>query len=52
MMAIRMTRSAGMLLLALWLIITGISGFAPLRVPGALTAALALLAGILILIGM
>ena len=51
-MPIRMTRSAGMLLLAVWLIITGISGFAALRVPGPLTAALALIAGILILIGL
>jgi len=51
-MAIRLTRSAGMLLLAIWLIVTGIAGFAPLPIPGVLTAALALIAGILILIGM
>jgi len=51
-MAIRVTRSAGMLLLALWLIITGIAGLAALPVPVALTAALALLAGVLILLGM
>ena len=51
-MAIRVTRSAGMLLLGIWLIVTGISGFVALGVPGALTAALALIAGILILIGM
>ena len=51
-MAIRITRNAGMLLLAIWLIVTGVGGFAPLRVPGVLMAALALIAGILILVGM
>jgi hypothetical protein len=51
-MAIRMTRSAGMLLLAIWLILTGIGGFAVLPIPGILMAALALIAGILILVGM
>ena len=47
----QMTRSAGMLLLAIWLIVTGIAGFAALPIPGALMAALALIAGVLILIG-
>ena len=51
-MAIRTTRSAGMLLLAIWLILTGVSGFAALPIPGFLMAALALIAGILLLIGM
>ena len=51
-MAVRVTRSAGMLLLGIWLIVTGISGFAALPVPGILMAALALIAGVLILIGM
>jgi hypothetical protein len=51
-MAIRMTRSAGMLLLALWLILTGIAGFAALPIPGVLLSALALIAGVLILVGM
>ena len=51
-MAIRTTRSAGMLVLALWLILTGIAGFVALPVPVVLRAALALIAGILILIGM
>jgi hypothetical protein len=51
-MAIRTTRSAGMLLLAIWLIITGILTFAPLPIPGFLMGALALIAGLLILIGM
>ena len=51
-MAIRVTRSAGMLVLSIWLIVTGISGFVALGVPVALTAALALIAGILILVGL
>jgi hypothetical protein len=51
-MAIRMTRSAGMLLLGLWLILTGIGGLATVPIPGALLAALALIAGVLLLIGM
>jgi hypothetical protein len=41
-----------MLLLAIWLILTGISGFVLLPIPGVLRAVLALLAGILILLGM
>jgi hypothetical protein len=51
-MAIRMTRNAGMLLLAIWLILTGIAGFAALPIPGVLMSALALIAGVLILVGM
>jgi hypothetical protein len=51
-MAIRMTRSAGMLLLAIWLILTGVSGLAAVGIPGVLMAALALIAGVLILVGM
>jgi hypothetical protein len=33
-MAVRVTRSAGMLLLGIWLILTGLTGFAPLPIPG------------------
>jgi hypothetical protein len=51
-MAVRMTRSAGMLLLGIWLILTGIAGFAAVPIPAVLMAALALIAGVLILIGM
>jgi hypothetical protein len=51
-MAIRMTRSAGMLLLALWLILTGIGALVALPIAGVLLAALALIAGVLILLGM
>ena len=50
-MAIRTTRNAGMLLLAIWLILTGIGGLVALPIPGVLMAALALIAGILILLG-
>lgn len=51
-MAIRMTRNAGMLLLAIWLILNGVAGFAALPIPGVLMSALALIAGVLILVGM
>jgi hypothetical protein len=51
-MAIRTTRNVGMLLLGIWLIVTGISGFAALPIPGVVMAALALIAGVLILLGM
>ncbi len=50
-MAIRVTRSVGMLLLAIWLILTGAAGITPLPIPGIVMAILALLAGILILVG-
>jgi len=45
------TRSTGMLLLAIWLILTGIAGLAAVPLPGILLAVLALLAGIFILVG-
>ena len=45
------TRSTGMLLLALWLILSGIAGLVALPLPFPLMAVLALLAGIFILIG-
>jgi hypothetical protein len=51
-MAVRITRNAGMLLLAIWLILEGLAGLISLPLPPAVTAALALIAGILILIGM
>lgn len=50
-MAVTVTRNAGMLLLAIWLILTGLTGFAAIPLPGALMAALALIAGVLILVG-
>ena len=50
-MALTVTRSAGMLLLGIWLILAGIGAMTPLPVPGIVTSVIALLAGILILIG-
>jgi len=50
-MAIRVTRSMGMLLLGIWLILSGLGGLVALPIPGVIMTVLALLAGILILIG-
>jgi hypothetical protein len=50
-MAIPLQRNAGMLLLAIWLILYGLAGLIALALPAPLMAVLALLAGILILIG-
>ena len=44
-------RNLGMLLLALWLILTGLSGLIALPLPSLLMAVLALIAGVLILVG-
>jgi hypothetical protein len=51
-MRVRMTRSVGMLLLAIWLILTGIAGLAAVPIPAVVMAVLALIAGILILLGL
>ena len=50
-MALGIQRNIGMLLLAIYLILVGISGMATLGLPAPLMAVLALLAGILILVG-
>jgi hypothetical protein len=50
-MAVSFQRNLGMLLLAVWLILFGLSGMIVLPLPAPLMAVLALLAGILILIG-
>ena len=50
-MAVTLTRSVGMLLLGIYLILVGLSGFTALGLPGVVTAVLALLAGVFILIG-
>ena len=44
-------RNIGMLLLAVWLILSGLSGIVALALPAPLMAIIALLAGILILVG-
>ena len=51
-MAVRVTRNLGMLLLGIWLLITGLAGLVALpMIPSMLMAVLALLAGLLILVG-
>jgi len=50
-MAVTVTRSAGMLLLAIWLILTGLSALVAFPLPGVVMAVLALIAGVLILVG-
>jgi hypothetical protein len=50
-MAFSLQRNAGMLLLAIWLILYGLAGMITLSLPAPLMAVLALLAGILILVG-
>jgi hypothetical protein len=50
-MAVRVTRNTGMLLLGIWLIISGLAGLVPLPIPGVLMAVLALIAGLLIIAG-
>jgi hypothetical protein len=49
--AVGFQRNVGLLLLAIWLILYGISGMVALGLPSPLMAVLALLAGILILVG-
>jgi hypothetical protein len=44
-------RNTGMLLLAIWLILYGVAGIVPLGLPSPLMAVLALLAGIMLLLG-
>jgi hypothetical protein len=50
-MALSVTRNAGMLVLAIYLIVIGVVGLVPVPIPLAITAALALVAGVLILLG-
>ena len=50
-MKLRVTRGAGILLLAIWLILTGLDGFVGLPIPNVFMASLAILAGILLLLG-
>ena len=50
-MAIRVTRNIGLVLLAVYLIVSGIAGLTTLPLPGLLMPVLALVAGIAILLG-
>jgi len=49
--AVTFQKNAGLLLLAVWLILYGLAGMITLVLPTPLMAVLALLAGILILVG-
>ena len=46
-----LNRNMGMLLLGIWLILTGLSGLVALGLPPLVMAVLALVAGILVLVG-
>jgi hypothetical protein len=48
-MAIKLTRSIGMTLLAFWLILTGLDALIAITVPTVLTSVFALLTGVMIL---
>jgi len=50
-MAMRIQRNVGMLLLGIWLILYGLSGMVGLHLPAPIMAVLALIAGVLILVG-
>ena len=50
-MTLIVTRSVGMLILSVWLILTGLAGLGALALPSVLMAALALIAGGLLLVG-
>ena len=50
-MAVTFQRNAGMLVLAIWLILYGLAGMTALGLPAPVMAVLTLVAGILILIG-
>jgi hypothetical protein len=50
-MAVTFQRNVGMLLLAVWLILYGLAALTALVLPPPLMAVLALLAGVLILVG-
>ena len=50
-MAVRIQRNVGMLLLGIWLILYGLAGIIALHLPAPLMAVLALIAGVLLLVG-
>jgi hypothetical protein len=50
-MALIVRRNLGMLLLAIFLILYGVAALMPLGLPGPILAALALIAGVMILMG-
>lgn len=50
-MAIRLTRNLGLLVLAIWLILSGLAGLIALPLPPVIMPVFALAAGILLLVG-
>ena len=50
-MAVGLQKNAGMLILAIWLILYGLTGLVAFALPAPIMAVLALLAGVLILVG-
>ena len=50
-MAVKVTRNLGFLLLAIWLIVSGLAGLVALPLPPMIMPLLALIAGVLILVG-
>jgi hypothetical protein len=50
-MAVGLQKNAGMLILAIWLILYGLTGLVAFALPAPVMAVLALLAGVLILVG-
>jgi len=50
-MAVVFPRNGGMLVLGIWLVLYGLAGMVPLGLPSPVMAVLALIAGILILVG-
>jgi hypothetical protein len=50
-MALVLRSNVGMLLLGIWLVVQGITGFVPLSFPAPVLSLIALLAGVLILVG-
>jgi len=51
MMAVTVTKNIGLLLLAIWLIVSGLAGLTALSLPPLVMPVLALVAGVLILLG-
>jgi hypothetical protein len=51
MATVGFNRNPGMVVLAIWLILYGLTGFLTVALPPAVMAALAIIAGVLILIG-
>jgi hypothetical protein len=51
MPTVALNRSVGMIVLAIWLILSGLTGFLTIVIPHVAIAGLAIIAGVLILLG-